>query len=129
MYYCPFIICRHPNSFAATPTKGAQLIVVATFRARTLHIRSKLLPRCLNSTQIAAIQLKTRHSFFDHHKYRQYNYISTYNGCDMIVIELSIASKLVTNATTRPQTSRIRLHSPQSQQPCLRSTQFSLITF
>ena len=126
MYCLYIIICRHLISFAATPTKGAQLIVVATFYARTLHIRSKLLPRCLNSMQIAATQLEIATLSSITTKTAMHNYISAYHGCDMIVTELSIASKLVTNATTQPQTSRIRLQLLKFRQECLKSTQISL---
>ena len=125
--FCLYIYyLSSPLSFAATSTKGAQLIVAATFHARPLHIPSKLLSRCLNSTQIAANQLEAAISSSITTKTAKPNYISTYNGCDMIVIELSIASKLVTNATTQSQTSQIRLQSLKSRHECLKSTQISL---
>ena len=55
-----------------------------------------------------------------------YDHISAYNGCDMIVTEPPIVSKLVANATTRQQTSRTHPQSSQSSHQCLKSIQISL---
>ena len=102
LLFCLYvIICRHPNSLPPPLTKGVKLIVAPTFCARSFQIVTNCYQDA--STQHKSSQINPKQTIPSSiiTKAAMYDHISTYNGCDMIVAELSIVSKLVAVATTQ----------------------------
>ena len=149
------LICRHP----LTPPSHKRCRAHSSrhFCAQTLSIRHKLPLKCLNSSQIAANQLKidnillllatnaTNKPLYFDLKWSRYNWLMnclqppqflsstiifrTYNGRDMVVTELQQSSQLVTIATNQLQMSQIRLQSSESSRKCLKLTPKFLYSF